>query len=102
MKTILPYMLRPAEQTHITEAYVSSPPAAFIIDEVGDVWTLGVTMRRQQSATGGAAPNGEYAFNVLRNGIDIGEFASRIERRAGRVRIFTNGGWKRWSGRSFI
>src|SRR3990167_5811904 len=96
---ILPYMRRPAEQTHITESYVSSPPAAVIIDDAGDVWTLGLTMRRQQSTTGGIAPNGEYAFNVLRNGINIGEFASRIEYRAGRLRIFTSDGWKHWNGR---
>ena len=99
--SILPYMRRPAAQTHITEPYVSSPPAVLIVDEAGDVWTLGLTMRRRQSRSGGSAPNGEYAFNVLRNGINIGEFASRIERCTGRVRIFTNSGWKRWSGRMF-
>lgn len=91
------YMLRPQEQTHITESYVSSPPALIIVDEVGDVWTLGFT-----TAHHGIGPNGEFSFNVLRNGVDVGEIASRIERRNGRIRIFTKDGFKRWTGRHFI
>lgn len=99
---IMPYMRLQGSQTHITEEYVSTPPALSIIDEAGAVWTLGLTMQRQQSGAGGFAPNGEYAFNVLRNAVDTGEFASRIERRDGRIRIFTAAGWKRWNGRAFI
>jgi hypothetical protein len=91
---LLSYMLKPKEQTHITEAYVCSPPAALIVDNCGDVFTLGFKF--------GAAPNGEYAFNVLRNGEETGEFASRIERRSGQIKIFTATGWKKWTGRSFI
>jgi hypothetical protein len=93
-KTVLGYMLKPKEQTHITEAYVSSPPAALIVDERGDVFTLGFQY--------GAGPGGEFAFNVLRNGVDCGEFASRIERRNGKIRIFSAQGWKTWTGRSFL
>lgn len=89
-----PFMRRQGEQTHITEDYVSSPPALTITDEVGDLWCLGFSY--------GVAPKGEFAFNVLRNGIETGEIASRIERRGGRVRIFTANGWKRWTGCSFI
>lgn len=81
-------------QTHITEAYVASPPALIIVDESGAVWTLGL----QQ----GTAPKGEFAFSIMRNGVDTGEFGSRIERRNGKIRIFTSQGWKNWSGRSFI
>lgn len=88
---VLPYMLPPKEQTHITEAYVSSPPALIVIDEEGAVWTLGNRMQM--------GPKGEYAFDILRNGVDTGEVASRIERREGKVRIFTLNGWKRWSAR---
>lgn len=87
-------MLPPKEQTHVTEDYVASPPALLIVDETGAVWTLGVQM-----FTG---PRGEYAFPVLRNGIETGEYASRIERRGGKIRIFTTTGWKRWNGRSFF
>lgn len=82
------------EQTHITEAYVSSPPALVIVDERGDVWTLGTEY--------GYGPRGEFAFNVLCNGQNTGEFASRIERRAGKIRIFGAQGWKVWTGQSFF
>lgn len=89
-----PFMFRHGEQTHITENYVSSPPALTITDERGDLWCLGFTP--------GEAPRGEFAYDVLRNGVQTGEVASRIERRGGRVRIFTATGWKRWTGASFV
>jgi hypothetical protein len=92
---LLPYMLRPGEQAHVTENYVSSPPALLITDEAGDVWTLGTGKMPD-------APRGEFAFDVLKNGMPTGESASRIERRAGRIRIFTPDGWKRWTGVGFV
>ena len=91
------YMLKPKTQTFVTEEYVSTPPALWIHDARGDVWTLGMQFARMSDA-----PNGEFAFNVLRNGQDMGEFASRIERRKGTVRIFTRQGYKSWSGQSFL
>lgn len=90
----LNYMLPQGEQTHVTENYVSTPPALLVVDETGAVWTLGFTQI--------SGPRGEYAFNVLRNGEETGEFASRIERRGGKVRIFTIDGFKRWTGRNFL
>lgn len=87
-----------APQTHITEEYVSSPPALRIIDETGAVFALGT----EYICPGQGSPCGEYAFNILRDGIDTGEFASRIERRRGKVRIFTKAGWKYWTGVSFV
>ena len=102
------YMLPKAFQTHITEEYVVSPPALTIIDETGAVWTLGFQMAAPTSAlmqrytTHWEAPMGEFAFDVLRNGQPTGEFASRIERRKGKIRVFTRDGWKVWSGRSFL
>jgi len=89
-------MLPPREQTHITEEYVSSPPALLIVDETGAVWTLGMQMERFNT------PRGEYSFPVLRNAQPTGEIASRIERRGGKIRIFTTTGWKQWTGRSFF
>ena len=91
------YMLPPKIQQHITESYVSSPPALTITDERGNVWALGNEYLRQSDA-----PNGEFAFNILCNGIEVGEYASRIERRAGKMRIFTRQGWKVWTGRAFL
>jgi hypothetical protein len=94
---LFPWMKLQGEQKHITEHYVSSPPALHITDERGDVFVLGFsTGQRWQS------PDGEFAFNVLRNGHETGEIASRIERRNQRIRIFTRDGWKRWNGKSFI
>lgn len=92
---IYPWMLAKPQQTHVTEAYVSSPPALHLFDEVGACWTLGFTDAPE-------APKGEFAFDVLRNGKPVGEYASRIERRAGRIRIFTPAGYKRWTGRGFV
>ncbi len=86
MSIILPYMVRSGEQQHVTEPYVSVPPALTITDEAGAIWTLGFRF--------GEAPRGEFAFNVLRNGVETGDIASRIERRQGRIRIFTAQGWK--------
>lgn len=80
-------------QHFITDNYVSSPPALIIVDETGAVWTLGFNP--------GEAPRGEFAFDVLRDGKDTGVFASRIERRNGRIRAFTKDGWKIWNGRTF-
>ena len=92
---ILPYMVPQGPQTHITESYVSSPPALVIVDERGNIWTLGMTFKQD-------GPRGEFSFDVLLNGRPTGESASRIERRNGKVRIFTRDGWRNWTGRSFI
>jgi hypothetical protein len=97
MLRAFPFMKLQGEQTHITESYVSVPPALTITDERGAVWTLGM-----QTAPRDRSPDGEFAFDVLRNGVFTGEVASRIERRAGVVRIFGRDGWKRWGGSSFI
>ena len=93
------YMRLQGPQTHITEEYVSSPPALIIIDSKGIVWTLGFEFGHR---LGGQDPRGEYSFEVLCNGNRTGFYASRIERRGGRIRIFTQEGYKRWTGRTFI
>jgi len=95
----LPYMVLQGEQRHITETYVSIPPALTITDPQGAVWTLG-----WQRAPREQSPEGEFAFNVLRNGRDTHEFASRVERRNGKIRIFTHCGWKVWGrgGHEFL
>jgi hypothetical protein len=92
-----PFMIRQGEQMHVTEAYVSSPPALTLTDDIGNVWCLGFT-----NAPHGKVPGGEYAYNVLLNGKETGEYASRIERRGGRIRIFTVESWKRWTGNGFV
>jgi hypothetical protein len=92
--TVLQYMKLGGEQKFETENYVSTPPALLVVEGDGTVWTLGFNRT--------FGPRGEFAFDVLRNGSFTGEWASRIERRSGRVRVFTVEGWKVWSGSSFI
>jgi hypothetical protein len=77
------------ERENKTESYVVIPPAFIITDSDGAAWTLG----SQYVDHGG----GEYEFNVLRNDIDTGETAKRIEYRQGVVRIFGWYGWKTFS-----
>jgi len=107
-KSMFPFFTLQGPQGFITEEYVSSPPAVAIVDQRGDVFTLGFTMGvagssfQQRYETKHEAPKGEFAFNVLRNGMNVGEFASRIERLQGRIKILTASGWKVWNGQSFI
>jgi hypothetical protein len=59
-----------------TESYVTIPPALIITDSDGATWTAGFTL----------TPYGE--FNVLRNDVDTGEYAERVEYRNGVLRLF--------------
>jgi len=94
---VLSYMVPHSPQTHITEDYVSSPPGLIIVDERGAYWTLGLQYQWLRDA-----PEGEFAFNVLRNGRETGVFASRIERRKGKIRVLQRGGtYLYWNGQSF-
>jgi hypothetical protein len=84
------------ERENKTETYVVIPPAFVITDSDGACWTLGNEYTPPH--------NGEFELNVLRNGVDTGEVAKRIEYRIGKVRIFGHYGWKSWSrsGKTFI
>jgi len=86
----------PAEKPE-SESYVTVPPALWITDRWGTTWTLGF-----QRPTRDPHNTGEYEFDVVRNGIVMGEWACRIEYRAGIVRIFGHQGWRTWNGKSFI
>ena len=81
-------------QSHITESYVSSPPALTITDDAGNIWALGMVNR--------GVSGGEFMFDVCRNGIPVGDYANRIERRNRKVYLFGPEGRKAWNGRSFI
>lgn len=94
---ILPFMVVQGEQRHITESSVSVPPALTLTDTLGAVWTLGFVAAPKERS-----PEGEYAFAVLRDGIDTGEVASRIEMRGKVVKCFTRHGWKKWIGREWF
>lgn len=94
---MFPFMRLQGEQKFITENYVSVPPALTILDEQGAIWTLGFQIGPKDRT-----PQGEFAYNVLRNGMETGEIASRIEMRENRIRIFTRDRWKHWTGLSFV
>lgn len=98
---LFPFMRRPlGEQTHETEGYVSIPPALMIQDGEGNIWTLGFDQ--------GGWRTGEFEYDVVvasppqLKPTRTGEFACRIEYRAGKVRIFGSAGWRTWNGRTFV
>jgi hypothetical protein len=68
-----------------TEAYVVIPPAYIITDSDGGTWTFGTEF------------NTYGEINVLRNDVDTGEFAQKIEYRKGIVRLFGREGWRSFS-----
>jgi len=65
------------KRENVTESYVVIPPALIITDSDGAAFTLGTEY------------DVHMQFNVLRNDVDTGEFAQRIEYRRGQpVRIY--------------
>ena len=76
-----------------TEPYVEIPPAYIITESNGATWTLGNSYLQRGQV---------FEFNVMRNDIDTGEFASRIVYQRGKVRIWGQGAWKVWTGKFFI
>ena len=92
------YMIAPKEQVYETENYVCVPPALYLTDAENTRWTLG----HEYITPEAGAPRGHFMFSVLRDAVSTGEFASHIERRNGKVRIFTRAGWKVWTGKSFL
>ena len=92
-----PFMRKGTEEQLETEAYVVCPPALWILDRERARWTVGfMRPHRDPHRTG------EYEFDVVRNGKSTGEYACRIEYRAGKIRIFGHEGWRTWNGKSFI
>jgi hypothetical protein len=82
------------ERENPSENYVAVPPAHLITDFDGAMWTFGPEYELK---------NGLFEFNVLRNDIDTGEVAHKIERSGRVVTIYGYGyGRKRWTGRTFI
>lgn len=77
-----------------SDPYVEIPPARLITDKQGGTWSFGTVYRFDR--------NGYYEFNVIRNDLDLDEYAQKIVYRGGKVRIFGQDGWRVWNGRSFI
>lgn len=68
-----------------SESYVIIPPALIITDSDGGTWTFGTEF------------NAYGEINVLRNDVDIGEFAQRVEYRKGVVMLFGKSGMRTFS-----
>jgi hypothetical protein len=68
-----------------TEPYTVVPPALVVTDSDGATWTFGTEF----------SVHGE--INVLRNDVDVGEFAERIEYRRGVVRLYGKCGMRTFS-----
>ena len=90
-----------APEQFITESYVSVPPARWILNERGEVFTLGIDIGPQSEW-----PGGQYGWQVL---VDQGQgarytgcVASQLERRNRQVRAFTRQGWRTWNGHVFL
>lgn len=88
----------------ITEPEVCIPPALWIRDDEGALWTLGFDYDEREWRAG------RFEYDVVRNGRVTGEFARIIEfrRPVGRhmaprqVKIWGAPGWKAWNGRCFV
>ena len=78
------------ERENVSENYVSVPPAFLLTDSKGGMWTFGPSYELH---------NGEHLFAVMRNDVDMGETAKRLECKNGQIRIFGRDGWKVWSRR---
>lgn len=88
------------ERENPTESYVEIPPAKLITDgQVGadgkvGIWSFGNNYVKDNK--------GNYEFNVIRNDVDLDEYAQKIVYQRGKVRIFGRQGWRVWNGRTFI
>lgn len=81
------------KRENATEAYVEIPPALVITASDGALFSLGYICHQYGWV---------MEFNVLRNDVDTGEFASKIVYRDHKVRIYGRDGWRVWTGKSFI
>ena len=78
---------------NITESYVVCPPACYITDDDGAIFTMGFDYIEYPF---------KYEFMVMRNDKPTGQFAETIEYRrsaggAGVVRLFGKDGTRIWS-----
>ena len=75
-----------------SESGLEIPPAFMITDSDGAVWTFGSHYNPERYAA-----NCVLEFNVLRNDIDTGEFASRIVYDRGVVKLYGRDGQRSFS-----
>lgn len=85
----------------VTERYVAIPPALWIRDDEGALWTLGFDYNEAEWR------GGKYEYDVVRNGRKTCEFARVIEARVNSygnrvVRIWGADGWREWRNGAFV
>jgi hypothetical protein len=80
----------------ITDSYVSIPPALWVRDDEGSLWTLGFDFSETEWRTG------RWEYDVVRNGRKTGEFAQVIEFRQKKIIIHGAEGRRVWNGRKFV
>jgi hypothetical protein len=78
-----------------SENYQEVPPAFAVHDSDGAVWTLG--FQYNPDCYGIPGKRDVLEFNVLRNDVDTGEFASRIVMEAGIATLYGRRGRRRFS-----
>lgn len=92
-----PFMRRAPQEKRESESYVTVPPALWITDRAGNTWTLGFQRPARDPHN-----TGEFEHDIVKNGLVIGEWACRLEYRAGILRAFGHQGWRTWNGKTFI
>jgi hypothetical protein len=96
-----PFMAPQGPHMPITEASVCIPPALWIRDDEGALWTLGFDYDER------AWRGGKYEYDVVRNARVTGEFARIIECSVNSlgnkvVRIWGADGWRTWRNGRFV
>ncbi len=97
----VPHMKPQGPHMPITDSSVCIPPALWIRDEQGALWTLGFDYDERAWRTG------QWEYDVVRDGVQTGEFARNIEYRVNSrgtrtVRIWGADGWREWNGSQFV
>lgn len=97
-----PFMAPQGPTMPITEPSVCIPPALWIRDDAGALWTLGFDYDEREWRTG------KYEYDVVRNGVKTGDFARVIEfsvppnGKSRVVRIWGAEGWRTFNGKVFV
>lgn len=96
-----PFMRPQGPHMPITEASVCIPPALWIRDSEGALWTLGFDYDEKEWRSG------KYEYDAIRNGRKTGEFCRTIECKINSygnkvVRIWGADGWREWRGGRFV
>jgi hypothetical protein len=96
-----PFMRPQGPHMPITAASVCIPPALWIRDSEGALWTLGFDYDESEWR------GGKWEYDVIRNGRKTGEFCRKIECKINSygnkvVKIWGADGWREWRDGRFV